>query len=230
MIDRYLVAASTYAQDIDNLVLLIAVLVGFWFVLVEIVFFGLIIAFREKPGGKSEYITGEEPHQKAWITHPHHLVLVCDLLIIAGAIKVWHDVKQDLPPQDRTVRIVAQQWAWSFVHPGADEKLGTADDIRTVDEMRLEVGKMYHYKLEARDVLHSLSIPVFRLKQDAIPGRVITGWFEATRTGTFDLQCAEMCGAGHGLMPARVVVGSSADHAAWVEANTPQAIAAATTE
>jgi cytochrome c oxidase subunit 2 len=227
MIDRYLVAASSYAEHIDNLVLLIAVLVGFWFVLVELLFLGLIVAFRERDGGRTEYISGEEKHQKRWITFPHYLVLVCDVFIIAGAIRVWYEIKQDLPPAERTVRVIAQQWAWTFVHPGPDDKLGTADDIPTVDELRLEVGKLYHYKLEARDVLHSFSIPVFRLKQDAIPGRVITGWFEPTRTGTYDIQCVEICGAGHGLMPARVVIESAAEHAAWMASHAPTAPLAA---
>ena len=49
-------------------------------------------------------------------------------------------------------------------------------------------------------MLHSLWIPAFRLKQDAVPGRVITGWFKPTKTGTFDIPCAEMCGIGHGIM------------------------------
>ena len=115
MIEHYLVAASTYAQDIDNLVLLIACLTGFWFVLVSMVFFGFIIAFRERPGGRAEYITGEEKSQKRWVTLPHDLVLVCDVFIIVGAVAVWYNVKQNLPPADRTVRVVAQQWAWSFV-------------------------------------------------------------------------------------------------------------------
>jgi cytochrome c oxidase subunit 2 len=57
---------------------------------------------------------------------------------------------------------------------------------------------------------------VFRLKQDAIPGREIVGWFTPTKTGTYDIQCAEMCGIGHGLMPARVVIDSAEQHAAWV--------------
>ena len=60
------------------------------------------------------------------------------------------------------------------------DKLDTADDIATVDELHVEVNKIYHFKLESRDVLHNFSVPVFRLKQDAIPGRVITGWFEPT--------------------------------------------------
>jgi cytochrome c oxidase subunit 2 len=67
---------------------------------------------------------------------------------------------------------------------------------------------------------------VFRLKQDAVPGRVIVGWFEATKTGTFDIQCAEMCGIGHGLMPGRIIIESAAEHAAWVKQNTPTQVAA----
>ena len=68
-------------------------------------------------------------------------------------------------------------------------------------------------------MLHSFSVPVFRLKQDAIPGRVITGWFKPTMTGTYDIQCAEICGIGHGLMPARIVIETAEQHAAWMAEN-----------
>jgi cytochrome c oxidase subunit 2 len=112
------------------------------------------------------------------------------------------------------------------VHPGADGRLDTADDIRTVDELRLQVDRLYHFKLESRDVLHSFSVPAFRLKQDAIPGRVITGWFQPIQTGTFDIQCTEICGIGHGLMPARVVIETPEQHTAWVTQNSPIAVAA----
>ena len=221
MIERYLETVSTYASSVDNLVLLIAVLVGFWFFLCEFVFFWLIWKYRHRPGHKGEYITGEEQAQKRWISVPHMLVLVCDLFIIVGAVQVWVDIKQTLPPPDVTVRIVGQQWAWSFVHPGPDGKLDTADDIKTVDELHTEVGKVYHYKLESRDVLHDFSVPVFRLKQDAIPGRIITGWWEATKTGTYDIQCAEICGIGHGLMAGRIHIESPEQHAAWMAKHTP---------
>ncbi len=107
--------------------------------------------------------------------------------------------------------------------------LGTDDDIKTVDELHIEVGKAYHYKLEARDVLHSFSVPVFRLKQDAIPGRVITGWFEATGIGQHDIQCAEICGIGHGVMVARIFIESPEQHAAWIQQNSPIALASAAT-
>jgi cytochrome c oxidase subunit 2 len=161
-----------------------------------------------------------------WIAYPHHLVLLCDVLVIVAAVRVWYNVKQDLPPADTTVRVIGQQWAWTFVHPGPDNVLDTDDDIALNDELRLEVNRTYHYMLESRDVLHSFSVPVFRLKQDAIPGRVITGWFEPIKTGTFDIQCAEMCGIGHGLMPARVVIESADGHASWMQSHRPAALAA----
>ena len=213
-------AASSYAHDIDFVFILVFwIVVAFWFMLVQAVFLYLVLRFRKKEGVKAQYITGDLVHEHRWVAWPHYVIILCDVVIVAAAIRVWYNVKQDMPPADETVRIVAQQWAWSFVHPGPDGKLDTADDIRTVDELHLEVGKNYHYLLEARDVLHSLSIPVFRLKQDAIPGRVVTGWFRATATGTHDLQCAEICGIGHGLMPARVFLETPEEHAAWMAAH-----------
>jgi len=226
MIERYVPAASTYASDIDGLIALVGVLVGFWFVATLSLFFWFIIRFRKKDGVKAEYITGELKSHKRWISIPHMLVLVCDIFILVGAVRVWYMVKQDLPPAQHTVRVIAQQWAWSFVHPGPDGELDTADDIATVDELHLQVDTLYHYKLEARDVLHSFSVPVFRLKQDAIPGRIITGWFEPILTGTYDIQCAEICGIGHGLMPGRVVIETPEQHTAWMAQKSPITVAA----
>jgi cytochrome c oxidase subunit II len=216
-----IIQASSYASSIDGLILLIGWIVGVWFVIAEAVFFYLIFRYRHRDGHKGEYITGEEKHQKRWITIPHGLVLICDIFIIVGAVRVWYEIKQDLPTPDAEVRIIGQQWAWSFVQPGLDGQLDTADDIKTVDDLHVEVGKTYHYHLEARDVLHDFSVPVFRLKQDAIPGRVITGWWKATKPGTFDIQCAEICGIGHGLMFGRIHVESPEEHTAWMQANTP---------
>jgi len=216
MIEAYLERASTYAGDIDNLVSLVFWLVIFWFIAAELVFFYFCFRFRKKEGEKGQYITGEEKHQKRWIAIPHYLVLVFDVAIIAGAIAVWYNVKQRLPEPDLTIGVIAQQWAWTFVHPGADGVLHTDDDITTIDELRLVENMTYHFELESKDVLHSFSIPVFRIKQDAIPGRKIIGWFTPTRTGEFDVQCTEICGIGHALMPARVHIQSAYDHKEWI--------------
>ena len=207
---------STYAADIDGVITLIAVLTGFWFLAAEGIFFWLIWKFRAKPGEKSQYLVGKEKHIKRWITIPHALVLVCDVFIIIGAVRVWYNVKQQLPEPDSEIRIIGQQWAWTFQHPGADNVLDTADDIFTVEDLHVEVDKVYHFKLESLDVLHDFSVPVFRIKQDAVPGRSITGWFEATGTGEYDIQCAEICGIGHGIMAGRIHIEDAQTHAAWI--------------
>lgn len=222
MIERWVPAVSSFAGDIDFVFdLVFWIVIAFWFVVVEVVFVWLIVRFRKRDGVPAQYITGELKSEKNWVHYPHLLVLACDVVILAAAIRVWYNVKQNVPPTDETVRIVGQQWAWSFVHPGADGRLDTPDDIKTVDDLHLEVGKTYAFKLESRDVLHSFSIPVFRLKQDAIPGRVVTGWFKPIATGEHDIQCAEICGIGHALMPGRVLIETPEAHAAWVASHSP---------
>ena len=226
MLEHYLEQGSSYAKDIDDLILLVTAITAFWFIAAQAVFFAFLVKYKKVEGVKAQYIAGEDPKEKRWVSYPHYAVLVFDVLIIVGAIRVWVDVKQTMPPPDSTVRIIAQQWAWTFVHPGPDNKLDTPDDIRTIDELHLERDKTYHFELQSRDVLHSLSIPVFRLKQDAIPGRTIRGWFKPILNGGFDLQCVEICGIGHGLMPARVMIETAADHAEWVKKNAPVIAAA----
>jgi cytochrome c oxidase subunit 2 len=218
-------AASTYAGDIDVLFDVITLLVGIPFLIACFLFFSFILRFRKKEGVPSLYITGTEHKYMKWIHRAHVPILTFDVIIVVMAVNVWYDVKQDLPEATSTVRVTAQQWAWTFTHPGPDNVLDTADDIQTVNELHVAKDTLYHYKLESVDVLHNFSVPVFRLKQDAIPGRIITGWFEPTMAGEFDIQCAEICGIGHGLMPARIIIASQAQNAAWVRANNPLAIA-----
>ncbi len=174
-------ALSSFAANVDGVIGWVTVAVGFWFILTEVVFFYFILKYRKKNSPKAAYITGEEPDLKRWITRPHNAILVFDVLIVIIGVSVWVDVKQTLPAEPVPhIRVVAQQWAWSFVHPGPD---GLARHARRHQDGRRAARpgrtRPYVFKLEARDVLHSFSVPVFRLKQDAIPGRVITGWFEA---------------------------------------------------
>ena len=231
MIEPYLVAASSYAKDIDFVFdMIFWVVIAFRFVLTEAVFFWLLFRFRKKEGVPAQYITGELKSEKRWITIPHFAVLVFDVLILFFAVKVWYQVKQNIPdePEKHFVRVIAQQWAWTFVDPGPDGKLDTPDDIAKVNEMHAVVDTIHHFQLESKDVIHSFSVPVFRLKQDVIPGRVITGWFTPTMTGSYDIQCTEICGIGHALMPAKIVIETADQRAAWVAQNSSVAVAAAT--
>ena len=218
MLEHYLQQASSYASHLDGLVWLVFVITTFWFLCAEGMFFYLLWRYREQPGQKAIYIDDDLEHslKYSWVEIPHRLILVCDVAVILGAITVWSEVKITMPTPDETVRITAQQWAWTFRHPGLDGEIDTPDDIVTVDDLHVELGKTIKFELEAKDVLHDFSVPAFRLKQDAIPGRVISGWFKATQTGSFDVQCAEICGIGHALMPAKVFVESPEAHAEWL--------------
>ena len=214
-IGTYIDAVSTYAADIDFLILLVAALVGGPFIIAELLLVGFALKFRKKEGVKAQYISGEEKDQKRWVTIPHYIVLLFDIVIIIFAVQVWVNVKQELPPADHTIRVDSQQWAWNFTHMGPDGKFDTADDIHTTNTLHVEVDKVYHFILTSKDVLHNFSVPAFRLKQDAIPGREIMGWFKAQKTGQHDIQCAEICGIGHGLMGAQIMIEDAPTHAAW---------------
>lgn len=214
---EHIIGASSFAGQIDFLIIIIAILTGIGLLLAEGALFYLIIKFRKKPGVKGQYLAGETKEEKRWIAIPHKIILIADIAIIVLAINVWYTVKQDLPDAERTIRVIGQQWAWTFIHPGPDGKIDTEDDVALVDELHVEKDVLYHFKLESRDVLHSFYIPVFRLKQDAVPGREITGWFKPTNTGEYDVSCAEMCGIGHGIMGARIYIRDKAGHSKWLE-------------
>jgi cytochrome c oxidase subunit 2 len=218
MIGYLVPRAASFASDIDWLFTVILLTVGFWFLVAQGVLFAFVFRFRRKAGVRTQYISGELKSEKKWISIPHMLVIVCDIGLIAGTILVWINVKQAFPPAEETVRVIAQQWAWIFVQPGPDGKLDTADDITTIDELHVKNETVYHFELTSKDVIHSFSVPAFRLKQDAVPGRVITGWFKPIQTGQFDIQCAEMCGLGHGLMGAHINIESREEHERWMSA------------
>ncbi|MFT4621772.1 MAG: cytochrome c oxidase subunit 2 [Myxococcota bacterium] len=228
MIEMFQPQVSSFAGEIDSLILFVTVMVGFWYLLTKGMFFYLIFRFREKPGVKAEYITGKEKHLKRWVTIPHLVIILCDVFLIFGAVRVWYNVKQFMPEAQQTIRVVGQQWAWTFQHPGPDGELDTDDDISLIDELHIESGVTYHFMLESKDVLHNFSVPAFRLRQDAVPGRRILGWFKAEVTGEYDIQCAEMCGIGHGIMGAKLYVESPEQHSSWIRDMSVTEVAAAT--
>src|SRR3954469_25116554 len=104
--------------------------------------------------------------------------------------------KDNTPTSPPTAEVNASQFDWRFRYPGADGKLGTADDIENPFEFVVPVHEEVLFILRSRDVIHSFFVPYFRLKQDAVPGMAIPVWFEATQEGTYDLVCAELCGWG----------------------------------
>ena len=149
--------------------------------------------------------------------------MACDLGIDYAQGSVWDEIKLHMPTDvKQTVRIEGQQFVWNFTHPGKDGQLDTADDIVLINQMTVPVNEKIRFELGSKDVLHSFWVPELRLKQDAVPGRIIAGWFAATKTGTYTIGCAELCGSGHTTMKAQLHVLSEADYAQWLADNAPE--------
>jgi len=224
------IPASTYAGSIDNLIWVITAIVGVWFLLAEGILFWFIFRYRRRAGQPAGYVRGDRKSQTAWILIPCVAILGFDLYIDASSARVWEEMKQSQPPHELLIRIEGRQWSWTMTHPGPDGRLDTPDDIVAPNEVHVPQGSVVRFELRSADTLHSLWVPELRLKQDAVPGRTFTGWFEATRPGSYGVLCAELCGAAHGMMRGTMIVHGPEEYRAWLdEATAPVAATPAAT-
>lgn len=220
-------AASSYAADVDRLILLITVIVGVWFVAAQILLVAFVVRYRRRAGRKAAYLPATSLRTMSFVLLPCAVILALDLVIDGLSAPVWDHIKLELPPHDEQVRIQGEQWAWRFTYPGADGELDTPDDVEILNEMHVPLDRVVLFELRAKDVLHSLWIPELRLKQDAVPGRVIRGWFTPTREGSYEVICAEICGFAHTMMKGTLIVESEPSFRSWLESRSAEAAARA---
>jgi cytochrome c oxidase subunit II len=114
------------------------------------------------------------------------------------------------------VYVVGRQWMWKLQHP---------DGQREINELHVPVGRPVRLVLGSEDVIHSFFVPDFRVKQDAVPGRYTSMWFEATKPGRYRLYCTEYCGTDHSKMVGWVVAQDPADHQEWLSARADLSLA-----
>jgi len=203
---------SSFGRDMDGIMYLIYYIVGVWFILAEGVLIWFAFHYRRRPGRTAVHQPGLTTRAMAWVLVPTMLVLACDFAIDAKGSETWKTIKLETPTPDVLVRIEAQQFAWNFRHAGADMTLDTADDVVTNGQLHVPVGKVVRLEMVSKDVVHSFWAPNLRLKQDVVPGRTITGWFKAEKIGHYGIGCAQLCGTGHGVMQATLVVESQSDY------------------
>ncbi len=207
-------AASTYATDIDTIFWVILVVTGIIFVGVEGVLIYFLFKYRGREGRRAEYIEGSTRAEVIWTVTP--AVLILGLAFASQAF--WPRIKDpDRFPTDALEMIVeAKQFEWNVTYAGADGVLGSDDDFTLRNQLHVPVNQPVIVRLSAIDVIHSFFVPVFRIKQDAVPGMNNRLWFEATQTGEFELACAELCGLGHYRMKARVIVHTQDEYDRWL--------------
>jgi cytochrome c oxidase subunit 2 len=209
-------AASSHAADLDRLLLVITLIVGTWFVAAELCLLTLVVRYRRRPGQRAAYEPATRLRALSAVLGPCAVILLLDLVIDALGAPVWEAIKLERPAPEELVRIQGEQWAWRFTHAGPDGALDTADDVASLGELHLPEGRLVVFELRAKDVLHSLWVPELRLKQDAVPGRTIRGWFRPTREGRYEIVCAEICGFAHTLMKGSLTVESPRAFGEWL--------------
>jgi cytochrome c oxidase subunit 2 len=204
---------STFGPKIDWLFELIFWIVMVVWIAVMIAMVYFMIRYRTRPGRKAEYIEGNSRLEIIWTTAT--TVILITLAIMSRS--TWADIKEHGPPGDVFYMVNAKQFNWEITYPGPDGKLGTKDDLTMDNEMHVPVNKVVRLDLTSKDVIHSLFIPNMRLKQDAVPGRIIHVWFQATETGQYEIPCAELCGFGHSGMKGNLTVQSQEDFDKWLK-------------
>jgi cytochrome c oxidase subunit 2 len=122
-----------------------------------------------------------------------------------------------------TIEINAHQWAWDARYPGPDGTFNTQDDVVTLNDVRVPVGVPVLVQLASTDVVHSLYLPNFRVKQDAVPGMINRLWFEAKETGEFVIGCAQHCGVNHYKMQGKLTVLPLDEYRVWAEKASQEA-------
>jgi cytochrome c oxidase subunit 2 len=202
--------ASTVAPRIDALYFfLLGVAAFFTFaIFIAVVFLALYYrhnAPRDRPRPRSEHFWLMEV---AWIAIPFALTMV----MFAWGADLYFDVEV-APPGAMEIQVVGKQWMWKTQH---------FQGRREINELHVPIGQPIRLRMISEDVIHSFFVPAFRVKQDVLPGRYTSLWFEATRPGKYHLFCAEYCGTDHASMSGHVYAMTPSDYAEWLAGGEDQ--------
>ena len=159
-----------------------------------------VVKYSRKKHPESKDVKESTKLEILWIGIPTVLVLVMFYYGWVG----YRPMRQ-IPDDAMKVKVTAKMWSWTFEYEN-----GKWDSL-----LYVPVNKAVALDLISDDVIHSLFIPAFRIKEDASPGVTNKMWFRANQTGEYDILCAEYCGLKHSDMYSRVIVLSEEDYIAW---------------
>ena len=195
--------ASSVAAEVDNLYFFLLAVTGFFALLVAVLVVIFAVKYRDRTGNKvGAPITGSIPLEIGWSILPF---LVSMVIFVWSTVVFFHIIR----PPDQTLEIYStgKRWMWRFQH---------LDGQSEINELHVPLGRPVKVTFTSEDVLHSLFVPAFRVKADAIPGRYSSIWFTATKLGEFHLYCAEYCGTKHSGMIGKVIVMDPSAYQAWL--------------
>ncbi len=236
-------AASVHGVRTDLLFWVIMAVLTLAFLLTHAVLYFFPFMYRFKEGNKAYFYPDNHTLERIWTIIP--------AIIMAGFVvygyKEWSAITGPAPKGAEVIEVMGKQFAWQVRYPGADGQLGKYhyrkidnvnefgidfNDSASYDdfvpmELHLPKGKDVLLNIRARDVLHSVFLPHFRVKMDAVPGMPTKFWFTPTISTAemrvitnnpefnYELACTEVCGRGHYAMRFLVIVDEPADYEKW---------------
>jgi cytochrome c oxidase subunit 2 len=195
--------ASTVAGPVDALFIGLCIVTGVVSLLIWIVIFYFAIKYRRRPD--NELAQEYEPPKILEITWTVVPLIVFIGVFVAGAWLYFHE--QRVPNNAIDIYATGRQWMWKFQHAGGQ---------REINSLHVPIGRPIRITMASEDVIHSLYFPNFRLKADVVPNRYRTLWFQATKTGTYHIFCAEYCGTMHSGMIGWVHVMEPTEYQKWL--------------
>ena len=195
--------ASTFAARVDALYFFLIAISAFFSTLIATLLVVFAVRYRRRRAGElPRPIHGSIALELVWTIIP---------LVISLGTFVWSaDVfvaSRRVPPGAMEVYVVGKRWMWKTQHMTGQ---------REINELHVPIGIPVKLTMTSEDVIHSFFIPAFRVKQDAVPGRYTTAWFEATKAGEYHLFCAEYCGTKHSQMIGSIKVMEPAAFQTWL--------------
>lgn len=201
------VQASTAASHVDALYLSMVALSTFFCIAIPAAILYFCIKYRRRPGNdKARHVETSTALELTWTIIPFFLVIG---MFIWGSRVYFIQTAHD--PNALEILCTGKKWMWKFQHKNG---------YREIQDLHVPVNTPIRLKMASEDVIHSVFVPAFRLKQDVMPGRYTYLNFTPTRTGVYHLFCNQYCGTSHSNMIGKVIVMEQADYQKWLSGYT----------
>ena len=211
---------STYGENISWLIDITNVFCAILFIIMCI-WMGLAF-FKHGKGHTAEYDHGDAKKQiqKAALLSAVIFFIVDGNLWVNSTMDVngifWNWEKPHADPNHVKIEVNARQWIWQARYAGPDGAFNTQDDALSDNDIWVPVDTPVILQLASPDVIHTFSLPNFRLKQDATPGMINSMWFQGKEKGDFEIACFQHCGANHYKMRGILRVTSREEFDEWL--------------
>ena len=231
-------------REMDDTLAITFVITAVFFVVINLLVAYMVFRFRHRVGHHADY-QPENPRLERWLTIATSLAIIG--LLAPGLFVYAKYVKA--PAEALQLEVLGQQWQWRYRFPGASGKLGRSSTslvsgtnpfgldpsdpvsrdnvLINNNEVHLPLDRPVKVMLRSHDVLHDFYVPQFRARMNMVPGMITSFWFTPTRTGRYEVLCAQLCGVGHFNMRGIVVVEDAAQFQAWLARQPTFALAMA---